>query len=408
MMKRNKPNIVISPKYLPIVTEESRYFVVTGGRGSSKSFSITAILTMLTCEVGHTILFTRYTMVSTHISIIPEFLEKIEIMGLEDMFTITKSEIINLQTGSKILFRGIKSASGDQTANLKSLQGITCWIIEEAEELVSEDIFDKIDLSVRQKGIQNRVILVMNPATKEHWIYKRFFQETGVNGGSNLTKGDVTYIHTTYKDNEKNVSESFITNMDRMKRDRPIKYAHEILGGWQDSAEGVVFRDWTTGVFNPNNIQVTFGMDFGFTNDPTTLIGVAIDKKKRIIYAKEHMYHTGISTTDTANITLKTCGKSLVVADSAEPRMIDEMRRQKCNIIGAKKGAGSINAGIALIQDYDLVIDPDSLNLAKELNNYAYSHKKSGTLIDSYNHLLDALRYSVSHQLMGNGKISIR
>ena len=111
-MKRSKPNIVISPKYLPIVTEDSRYFVVTGGRGSSKSFSITSILTMLTCQSGHTILFTRYTMVSTHISIIPEFLEKIEIMGLEDMFTITKSEIINVQTGSKILFRGIKSGGG--------------------------------------------------------------------------------------------------------------------------------------------------------------------------------------------------------------------------------------------------------------------------------------------------------
>ena len=407
-MKKSKPNILISPKYLPIATESSRYFVVTGGRGSSKSFSVTAILTLLTCQPGHTILFTRYTMVSTLISIIPEFLEKIEIMGLEDMFTVTKSEIVNIETGSKILFRGIRTSSGDQSANLKSLQGITCWIIEEAEELVDEDVFDKIDLSVRQKGIQNRVILVMNPATKEHWIYKRFFQETGVNGGANLTKGDVTYVHTTYKDNESNVSESFIANMDRMKRDRPIKYAHEIMGGWQDSAEGVVFKDWTTGEYNPNNIQITYGMDFGFTNDPTTLIGVAIDKKKRIIYAKEYMYHTGISTTDTANIALKTCGKSLVVADSAEPRMIDEMRRQKCNIIGAKKGAGSINAGIALIQDYELVICPESLNLAKELNNYAYSHKKSGTLIDNYNHLLDALRYSVSHQLMGNGKIEIR
>lgn len=407
-MKSNRPNILISPKYLPIATEDSRYFVVTGGRGSSKSFSVTAILTMLMCEAGHTILFTRYTMVSTLISIIPEFLEKIEIMGLEDVFTVTKSEIINIQTGSKILFRGIRTSSGDQSANLKSLQGITCWIIEEAEELVDEDVFDKIDLSVRQKGIQNRVILVMNPATKEHWIYKRFFQETGVNGGANLTQGDVTYIHTTYLDNEKNVSESFIANMNRMKRDRPIKYAHEIMGGWQDSAEGVVFKDWTTGEYNPNDIQVTYGMDFGFTNDPSTLIGVAIDKKSKVIYAKEYMYNTGISTTDTANIVLSTCKKSLVVADSAEPRMIDEMRRQKCNIIGAKKGAGSINAGIALIQDYDLVICPSSLNLAKELNNYAYSHKKSGTLIDNYNHLIDALRYSVSHQLMGNGKIEIR
>ena len=124
---------LISPKYLPIATEDSRYFVVTGGRGSSKSFSVTAILTMLMCEAGHTILFTRYTMVSTLISIIPEFLEKIEIMGLEDMFTVTKSEIVNIETGSKILFRGIRTSSGDQSANLKSLQGITCWIIEEAE-----------------------------------------------------------------------------------------------------------------------------------------------------------------------------------------------------------------------------------------------------------------------------------
>ena len=124
-----------------------------------------------------------------------------------------------------------------------------------------------------------------------------------------------------------------------------------------------MFSDWSTGEYNPNELQVTYGMDFGFTNDPTTLIGVAIDKKKRIIYAKEYMYNTGISTTDTANIVLLTCGKNLVVADSAEPRMIDEMRKQKCNIVGAKKGAGSINAGIALIQDYELVVCPESLNL---------------------------------------------
>jgi len=407
-MNKSKPNVVISPKYAPITQTESRYYIVTGGRGSSKSFSIASLLTLLTCEGGHKILFTRYTMTSAEISIIPEFLEKIELFGLKEYFHITKNEIVNKTTGSKILFRGIKTSSGDQSANLKSLQGITTFVVEEAEELVDEDTFDKIDLSVRQKGIQNRVILVMNPATKEHWIYKRFFEQAGVTGGSNTTKGDTTYIHTTYKDNEANVSKSFIKNMERMRRDKPKKYLLEILGGWQDSAEGVVFSDWSTGEYNPNELQVTYGMDFGFTNDPTTLIGVAIDKKKRIIYAKEYMYNTGISTTDTANIVLLTCGKNLVVADSAEPRMIDEMRKQKCNIVGAKKGAGSINAGIALIQDYDLVVCPESLNLAKELNNYAYSHKKSGTLIDNYNHLLDALRYSVSYTLMGNGKIEIR
>ena len=104
---------------------------------------------LLTYEVGHTILFTRYTLTSAHISIIPEFVEKIEMADLHNDFSITKDEIINLRTGSKILFKGIKTSSGTQTANLKSLQGVTTWVLDEAEELVEEDVFDKIDLSVR-------------------------------------------------------------------------------------------------------------------------------------------------------------------------------------------------------------------------------------------------------------------
>ena len=128
-------------------------------------------------EAGHTILFSRYTMTSAHISIIPEFVNKLELLGIKDSFEITKDSIICLTTGSKIIFRGIRTSSGDQTANLKSLQGVTTWILDEAEELQDEGIFDKINLSFRQKGIQNRVILILNPTTKEHCIYKRFFQD---------------------------------------------------------------------------------------------------------------------------------------------------------------------------------------------------------------------------------------
>jgi len=144
--------IEVHSKYKTIVGENSRYYIVSGGRGSGKSFSVNALLVMLTYEAGHTILFTRYTLTSAYISIIPEFIDKLELFGFTQHFHITKDEIINKQTGSKIIFRGIKTSSGDQTANLKSLQGITTWVVDEAEELTDEQKFDTIDLSVRHKA----------------------------------------------------------------------------------------------------------------------------------------------------------------------------------------------------------------------------------------------------------------
>ena len=201
--------VVLNPKYKPFGSD-SRYFIITGGRGSGKSYSINLLLLLLTYESGHTILFTRYTLTSAHVSIIPEFIDKIDVLDKHSDFHITKDEIINLRTGSKILFKGIKTSSGTQTANLKSLAGVTTWILDEAEELTDEDTFDKIDYSIRSKDKQNRVILILNPATKEHFIYQKFFEAKGVEAGSNTIKGDTTYIHTTYLDNVENLSESFL------------------------------------------------------------------------------------------------------------------------------------------------------------------------------------------------------
>ena len=166
---------------------------------------------------GIRILFTRYTMTSAHLSIIPEFLEKIGLLGFEDVFSINKSEVLNLSNKSDILFRGIKTSAGNQTASLKSLQGISCWVLDEAEELVDEDIFDTIDLSIREKDIQNRVVLILNPVTKEHWIYKRFFQDKGVEAGFNGVKDNVCYIHSTYLDNKENLSQSFLERIETIK-----------------------------------------------------------------------------------------------------------------------------------------------------------------------------------------------
>ena len=147
----------------------------------------------------------------------------------------------------------------------------------------------------------------MNPATKEHWIYKRFFQNAGVEEGFTGQKNNVTYIHTTYKDNEENLDQSFLDEVERIKIDSPKKYKHVILGGWLDKAEGVVFDNWKYGEFNPDKLQTSFGQDFGFSIDPTTLIEVAIDKKKRKLYVKECLYKTKLSTTQISTISRQRC-----------------------------------------------------------------------------------------------------
>jgi phage terminase large subunit len=388
----------LSPKYQSLFNGDSRYYVITGGRGSSKSYSVNTFLLMLTYEVGHVILFTRYTLTSAHVSIIPEFIEKIEILDKYSDFHITKDEIINIKTGSKILFKGIKTSSGQQTASLKSLSGVTCFILDEAEELMDEDIFDKIDLSIRSRDKQNRVILVLNPAMKSHFIYDKFFESKGIDGGSNLTKGDTTYIHTTYLDNIENLSKSFLDQIEQIKSHRPEKFKHQIMGGWLDKAEGVIFTNWSIGDF-VNTGTVVFGQDYGFSNDPSTLVETSIDRTNRKIYIKLHLYQTGLTTSDLYEINKRVAGDSLTIADSAEPRLINELRAKGLNILEAVKGQGSVTHGISILQDYDLVIDPESIELHKELNNYSWLEKKSKTPIDNFNHAIDAIRYAVTYQL---------
>lgn len=387
---------------------DTRFFIVTGGRGSGKSFEVGRFTNILSFEPRHKILFTRQTMTSAHLSIIPEFQEKIDLLELNGCFEIQRNLIVNTLSNSEIIFKGIKTSSGDQTANLKSLQGITTWILDEAEELVDEETFDKINLSIRQKGVQNRVILILNPASKEHWIYKRFFERAGVKEGFCGQKDNVTYIHSTYLDNKENLDESFLNEIEYIKANNPKKYQHVVLGGWLDKAEGVVISNWEYGTFNPDNLQTSFGQDYGFSIDPTTLVEVAIDKKKKLIYVKEHLYKPKLTTSEIAAINKNAAGNKMIVGDSAEPRLINELMFKGCNVVPAIKGAGSISAGVAILQDYKIIVETNSLNVAKEFNNYIYSDKGSNLFVDNFNHIIDAIRYNVFYHLSSGGAIEIR
>lgn len=382
--------ITLNPKYQALFVNDTRFYIITGGRGSQKSFAVGTFSNLLSFEAGHKILFTRQTMTSAHLSIIPEFVEKISLMNLEHFFEISKTEIRNIASGVDTIFRGIKTGSGDQTANLKSLQGVTTWILDEAEEQKDENTFDKINLSVRQKGVHNRVIIILNPTTKEHFIYKRFFESAGVNAGFNGIKDNVTYIHTTYLDNIENLDQSFIDECERMKRENPEKFNHVIMGGWLDKSEGVIFSNWEVGEYFKSDYEA-FGQDYGFSVDPTTLIQCSVNKSEKKIFVKEHLYKPGMVTSEIALFNTSVAGKSLIVADSAEPRLIAELKSKGNNMRAISKPA--IIDRIALLQDYKIIVDPDSLNIIRELNNYVWHDKKSETPVDMYNHTLDPIGY---------------
>lgn len=284
-------SIEINEKYSPLFNQPKgvRYYIVTGGRGSSKSFSCNVWACLKALNSKTKVLFTRYTLTSAKVSIIPEFTEKIEILNLEGRFSITKDEIVS-DAGGTIIFKGIKASSGIQTANLKSLTGVNVWILDEAEELHDEKVFDKIDLSIRDKNSENIVIMILNPTLREHWIHTRFFENAGVTEGFNGISDNVCYIHTTYQDNIENLSESFLKNIAKIKINNPTQYQNEIMGGWLDSYEGVLFTKDSIKLFteyDPKKVEhylayvdvaTSKGGDFH-----CCLIGAIIEQKLYII-----------------------------------------------------------------------------------------------------------------------------
>jgi phage terminase large subunit len=390
--------IKLNTKYKPLILGKQRYNIISGGRGSGKSFAVASYLLALTLERGNVILFSRWTMNSVKISVYPEFLDKIEMLNLSRMYEITKNEIINKETGSRIIFKGIKTGSSIQTANLKSIANLNIVVIDEAEEIPDEETFDKIDLTARRKDKINKVIIIFNPTSKIHWIYKRFFESVGVQPCRCYTNDDSNYIHTTYLDNIKNLSDSILKQINKIKKNNPEKYRHIILGEFLDVAEGVIFKNWEIGEFD-DSLDYGFGQDFGFSPDPDVLVKVAIDKKKKIIYLEECIYSNNLSTYELISLVKQYVKEKEIIADSSSNRLIEELKREGLTVIRSDRSSGSIEEGIKLILDYKIIITSNSTNLIKEFNNYIWSKTKPGKPRDMYNHGIDAARYYISYNL---------
>jgi len=401
--------IKVSDKYQALWQPWTRYFLITGGRGSAKSFTVGLwACNMLLAYKNWKVLFTRYTLSSANISVIPEFREKIDLLGVGDEFNMTNAQISHKVTKSEIIFSGIKTSSGNQTAKLKSIPALNVFIVDEAEEFVSEKDFDTIDESIRMPDTPNIVILVMNPQDVEHWIWKRWFEKSHrmetIDGHAIpiSTHGDITHIHTTYLDNLHNLSKDYIAKIEAIKSKSPEAYAHRFLGKWLDKKQGVIFPNWVEGEFD-NSLPFAYGLDFGFYPDPLALVKVAVDTTANKIYVKEIIYEQSLSydmvlTKIRNSIELD----AMVVADTSEPRLIDALTSNGINVHKTEKYAGSVVDGIKKMADFTILVTEESYNLKYELRNYIWNDKKSSTPMDADNHGVDALRYGCMRLLEGS------
>lgn len=322
-------------------------------------------------------------------------------------------------TGQKIYFRGL-----DDPLKVTSVTvdvGCLCWMwIEEAYEIMSEADFDTLDESIRgevPEGLFKQVTFTFNPWNERHWLKQRFFD---------TTSPDVLAITTNYLCNEW-LDEADKNLFETMKKNNPRRYAVAGLGGW-GIVDGLVYENFVEQEFEliskkdflkldaaeqkaknyvfRENLQSAFGLDFGYTNDPTALFAGFIDTEHQKIYVWDELYEKGLSNKRIfERISAMGYFKENITGDSADPKSIDELRGLGLRIRGAAKGKDSVNNGIQFIQNFQIIIHPRCVNFLTEISNYTWEKDKFGTKlnvpIDDFNHLLDAMRYALEKFIVG-------
>lgn len=313
-------------------------------------------------------------------------------------FTVSPLEATYLPTGQKIYFRGL-----DDPLKITSItveKGSLCWMwIEEAYEIMKEDDFDMLTESIRGEvgeGLFKQTTITFNPWNEHHWLKKRFFDAP--------PSSDILAMTTNYMCNEW-LDASDIRMFEDMKQRNPRRYAVAGLGGW-GVVDGLVYENWKEEAFDIDQVRSqpgivsAFGLDFGYTNDPSTLFCGLLDKAGKRLFVFDEMYGKGMSNKKIAETVQEMgYGKERITADSAEPKSIDELKSLGLRVKAAKKGKDSIQNGIQWIQDLEIIIHPKCVNFITEISNYTWDKDKFGNKlnvpIDDFNHLMDAMRYGL-------------
>lgn len=388
---------------------KGRYRVCKGSRASkkSKTTALNTIVRMMEYPQANT-LCVRKTFRTLKDSCFTELKWAIHRLGVDEWWDTKESplEMTYKPTGQKILFRGL-----DDPLKVTSITvevGVLCWLwVEEAYEISSEADFDTLDESIRGEmppGLFKQITLTFNPWNEHHWLKSRFFD--------GKPDPDILALTTNYMCNEwLDAADKKV--FDTMKENNPRRYRVAGLGDW-GIVDGLVYENFEERLFsveevrNTPGIQSAFGLDFGYTNDPTALFCGLIDTSTKTLWVFDEIYKPGMSNEEIAREVIAAgYGKERIRADSAEPKSIDRLYALGLvHIRKARKGKDSVNNGIDYIQDYKIFIHPKCVNFLTEISNYTWdtdskTGKKLNRPIDDFNHLMDAMRYALEEFITG-------
>ena len=388
---------------------KGRFRVCKGSRASkkSKTTALNFIYRMMKYPDSN-LLVVRKTFRTLKDSCFAELTWAIDRLKVSKFFEckISPLEITYLPTGQKIYFRGLDDPL--KITSITVTKGVLCWLwIEEAYEITSESDFDVLQESIRGQVPNNlfkQVTLTFNPWNENHWLKKRFFDCK--------QDDDILAITTNYKCNEW-LDNSDLKMFENMKIYNPRRYQVAGLGEW-GIVDGLVLENWEEQEFDykeilkRENIKAVFGLDFGYTNDPTALFCGLFDNKNKFIYVFDELYKKALTNYQIYDEIFKMgYSKEKIKADCAEPKSIAELRELGLyRISSARKGKDSLNNGLQFIQNFKIIIHPRCVNFLTEISNYTWKKDLNGKNInipiDDFNHLIDAMRYAVEEFLHGD------
>lgn len=385
-LKTNKDQLFNNLLY-DLQEAKTRFVLSYGSAGSGKSVTQAQHEIIKNLESHEKTLVIRKVATTVKDSVVALVISILNSWGMQPYYTHNKTDQhIRFANGSEMLFKGF-----DDPEKIKSIAGITRVWIEEATELSKAD-FNQLNLRVR--GRDNlQLTLTFNPTDEEHWIKKHFFDTEEI-------RKNTTIIQTTYLDN-KFIDEVYKQQLEGYRLIDPNYYKVYALGQWGGLTEGRIFGSWDE-VDELPDFDGWYGLDFGYTNDPTGIVKTV--KVAKSLYFDEICYRTGLTNSDIAGL-LRDSGykKEPVFCDSAEPKSIEELRRLGINAAPANKGQGSVNSGIDFLRRSKVYITKRSANIRKENKYYQWQQTKDGKFIntpkDFLNHLIDPMRYAYSYQM---------
>ena len=383
-----------SAKFLPLLNDYShRWEIYKGSAGSGKSHFITQKIIIKALREKRRVMICRRYGTTMRNSVFKLFKDVIESFKITHLTRIKESDMsITLPNGSEIIFVGL-----DNEEKLLSIAGITDIFIEEVYE-VPKEIVDQLNLRMRGKAPNQQIYMAFNPISAKHWLYD--FCEGATRPESSI------YSQSTFRDNPF-LPDEYVRALEDMYRTNPNKARVFCDGNWGADVEGLVYKNHVLSDFDINELikqglEVRVGIDWGFV-DPTTVVVSLFDKPKKEIYIIGEYYKRGATLEEIKDGIIQLgISKQKMYCDGAEPDKVDYLRRNGFNAVSAKKGAGSVKAGISFLQDMKIICHESCVNVAAELENYVYlKDKKTGQYIeDSYDHdfshTMDALRYSYS------------